>query len=937
MIGRVDDIASRTPLIGREAELARFIGLFKRAEAGRGAAALVLGAGGLGKSRLVAEVGARTAAMGATVVATQSSTFDSGVPYALVSGLIDDLPGDRPGAVADLVDEIRTEIGLSTGGESGRRNSVVTLADRLVRELTAQSPLVIVADDLHLADDDSLALLTRLSRTFSRTRTLLLGTARTHGAYVSKSVPDVIGFLERADQGVAIDLTALDKSETRSVVLEILGTMPDDELTSFVYESARGNPFFTSEVVRSLIRGDRIRRSSSRAHLVEGERIPQSHTSLIHRFFEVGSVDTQVARVLSAFGRIEVARLGALVAVSGIPEIQIRKCFDRLVLAGLLRHDDRNGFTFTHSLLRDALYDDIGPAEQRQFHRLIAEFLMSERDRGAHVDTSDLAAHVAACAERGDQRAISILVDAGHRVSSIAPLVAASWFERAGNLVLEGSPQAATLAAERAHALFRASRPIETVKAAEVALAGLESGRLRDRTICDVVNSLYISGDLHGAISFIERQGEIVELPLSVQAQYEHFRAQLGTQEPGRCDHFLDFEPAVGTQETVTFAHDLFHASTVDRFDVVDKGIRILEGLRPLASEPARFATDSFLAMVHLTCEDMEAVQAAIDRIDSTDSARSNLSLSALLETAVCTLQFVHGQWDDALSYSDDLLWQMESQGIRIVEAFLRANPCLILVERGDVRAARELARTMFTPAHGMKPTVDSALSRVDRACGDPEKGIERLERLLDTRRRLSIYGQSHLILEELAYCYSEAGRSNDASRVVAELRSEWAESPLKYVSCRANLGFGTIRRDVDSLVRAVEIGERANYPFEVGRGRLMLAECGVDARDNFERAHDAFEALGAVPWRQRALAGLRRLGVSVPRPTRKSLDNLTGPEAAIAKLVAQGLTNKQVASTLHYSVKTIEVYLTRIYAKTSTTSRLDLARAVDRGVLDTT
>lgn len=935
MTGRVDDIASRTPLIGREAELARIIGLFKQAEAGRGAAALVLGAGGLGKSRLVAEVGARTAAMGAMVVATQSSTFDSGVPYALLSGLVDDLPGDRPDAVSDLVSEIRAEIGRSTGGESGRRNSVVTLADRLVRELTAQLPLVIVADDLHLADDDSLALLTRLSRTFSRTRTLLLGTARIHGAYVSTRVPDVVGFLERADQGAVIDLTALDMSETRSVVLELLGTMPDDELTSFVFESSRGNPFFTLEVVRSLIQSDRIRRSSSRAHLVNSERIPHSHTSLIHRFFEVGSVDTQVARVLSAFGRIEVARLATIAAVSGIPETHVRECFDRLVSAGLLRHDGRSGFTFTHSLLRDALYDDIGPAEQRRLHRSIAEFFMAERERGARVDSSDLAAHVAASAERGDQRAISILVDAGHRVASVAPLVAASWFERAANLVTDGSPQAASLAAERAHALFRASRPIETVKAAEVALAGLEPGRLRDRTISDVVNSLYISGDLDGAISFIESQGEVIELPLSVQAQYEHFRAQLGTQEPGRCDHFLDFEPAIGTQETVTFAHDLFHASTIDRFDVVERGIRILDDLRPLASEPVRFATDSFLAMVHLTCEDMEAVQAAIDRVDSTDTARSNLSLSALLETSVCTLQVVHGQWDDALSYSDDLLWQMESQGIRIVEAFLRANPCLILVERGDVRAARELARTMFTPAHGMKPTVDSVLSRVDRACGDPEKGIERLESLLDTRRRLSIHGQSHLILEELAYCHLAAGRSEDAGRVAAELRSEWAESTLSYVGCRANLGYGTVRRDVDSLARAVEIGERANYPFEVGRGRLLLAECGVDARDNFERARDVFDTLGAMPWRQQALAGLRRLGVSVPRSPKNGADGLTDAEVAIVKLVAQGMTNKEVASSLHYSVKTVEVYLTRIYAKTNTTSRLDLARAVDRGALD--
>lgn len=937
MNGRVDDNASRTRLIGREAELARIVGLFKQAETGRGAAALVLGVGGVGKSRLVSEVSARTASMGALVVATQSSTFDAGVPYALLSGLVDDLPSDAPDSVATVVQQIRSEIGQSANGESGRRNNVVSLADLLLRELTSQSPLVIVADDLHLADDDSLALLTRLSRTISRTRTMLLGTARIHGAYVSASVPDLISFLERTDIGTVIDLGALDVSETRSVVREILGTMPDDELTSFVFESSRGNPFFTSEVVRSLSRSDRIRCSTSRAHLVDGERVPQSHTSLIHRFFEVGSIDTQVARVLSVFGRIELERLDAIAAVTGISSSLVRECFDRLVAAGLLQHDGRNGFAFAHSLLRDSLYDDIGPAEQRRLHRSIAEFFMAERDRGAYVDSSDLAAHVAASAEHGDHRAISILVEAGHRVASVAPLVAASWFDRAANLVEDGSPQAAILGAERAHALFRASRPVETVKAAEVALAGLEPGRLRDRTICDVVNSLYISGDLHEAIAFIEKVGEIRDLPHSVQAQYEHFRAQLGLSSCGRCDRFLGIDFALDTQPTVTLAHDMLHSSTTGRLDVVARGIAMIDALAPMASGAARFALDSVLAMTFLTFEDVVSAKAVVERNARTGAARSNLSLSALFETSICTLQFMYGEWDECLRYSDDILWQMESNGIRIMESFLRSSSCLIQAERGEIRASRELARTLSTPCYGMKSTVESAIARVDRAVGHPERAVERLEALLRLRTKAGITVANHLILEELAQSYYVAGRQREACSTVDRLRDEWANSPYVYVECRANLVYGGIRRDIESLERAARIAEHEGFVFEAGRSRLMLAECGVDERANFETARDAFDSLAAMPWRQHALAGLRRLGVSVPRAPRSGVDGLSEAESAIAKLVAQGMTNKQVAASLHYSVKTVEVYLTRIYAKTNTTSRLDLARAFDRGAIDIT
>lgn len=931
---RTDEKLSRPALIGREAELATIVGLFKQAEAGRGAAALVVGAGGVGKSRLVSEVSLRVESMGALVVTSHSSTFDAGVPYSLLSGLVDDLPADQRGEIGDVVEQIRAHIGRSLVDSSGRRNNVVSLADRLVRLLTLDSPLVIVADDLHLADDDSLALLTRLSRTFSRTRTMLMGTARVHGAYVSPRIGDLVGFLQGSEQGMVIDLAALDPSETRSVIRELLGTMPDEDLTSFVYSSSRGNPFFTSEVVRSLFRSGRIRNSSTRAHLIEGERLPQSHTSLIHRFFEVGSVDTQVARVLSTFGRIELSRLSAIEAVSGLSENVIRESFDRLVAAGLLHDEGRSGFAFTHSLLRESLYDDIGPAEQRRLHHSIAEYFIGERARGGVVDETELATHVSASAEKGDTRAIAILVEAGHRVAQVAPLAAASWFEQAARLADDDPALRAVLAAERAHALFRASRPVESVTIAQEALADLEPGRLRNRTISDVVNCLYISGDLQGVINFIECQGDVSELPLSVRAQYEHFLVQLGSVDRRRCDHFLEADTASGTQETVTLAHDMFHAAIIDRTDLIDRGVERIESWRSTASDSVRLATDSFLSMAFLTYEDMKSARNVLANWTAVDATRSNMSLSALLETTACALQYVHGEWDDALLYADDLLWQMETHGVRIVEAFLRSVPSRILLERGDIRSARELSRKLFTVAHGMKPTVESVVAHIERASGRPEKGIERLTRLLDEHRLFGISIQGHHILEELSQCYLAARLENEAFRTVDRLHEEWADSKFEYVSCCANLVHGSIRRDPLSLTTAFDIARREGFVFEEGKSRLMLAEIGVDAPENFERSRDLFERLGALPWRQQSQAGLRRLGISSSRSTRRSEKGLTEAETAIAGLVAQGMTNKEIAAALHYSVKTVEVYLTRVYAKTGSSSRIELARAVDSGRL---
>ena len=929
-----DRTFARTPLIGRDAHLAIVMGLFKQAESGRGSVALMTGPGGVGKSRLVAEIANRAKSMGALVLRSQSSTFDAGIPYTLLSRLIDDLPEDVSPEIRDLVARIRSQISNVEPMVPGRRNATAFDTDRLLRLLTVETPLVIVADDLHLVDDDSLALLTRLLRTINQTPTLLLGTARRHGTHVSPSLPELIDFLERSNWGEVVDLVDLDRLETRSVIAELLGVSPDNNLTSLVFESSHGNPFFTTEVVRTLIRSGRIHTSTSRAHLGAGERLPQSHTSLIHRFFEVGSVDTQVARVLSTFGRIEIDRIGAISVVSGIDELLVGKCVDRLVAAGLLWCDERDGYKFTHSLLREALYDDIGPVEQRRLHRSIASHLMRLSEGGVEVDIVDLATHFAASAERGDTKAREVLTEAGQSVAAVAPLVAASWFEQAANLAEEGTVEWAEILAERAHCLFRASRPLETVKVAKSALSVLGAGRLRERTICDVVNSLYISGDLHGAIEFIERVGQDSTLPHSVKAQYAHFRTQLGTSTTVRCDHFLEFEPSTGTLETVMLAHDMLHSSTVGRLDIIAKGIERIDQLRPIVGKATRFAMDSFLAMSLVTIEDFAATKAVIDRNEHSSELGSNLSLSALFETTVCTLQFFSGEWDECIRYSDDVLWQMESNGIRIMEAFLRSSTCLIQVERGDLRSAREIARTLFTPAHGMKATVDSAVARVDRAIGHPERGIERLETLLNEKQRLGMEVSAHLILGELALCHQAAGSQRNAERIVDRLCEEWAGSQYGYVKCRANLVYGSVQGDVESLNLAAQIAEKEGFKFEHGKSRLMLAEHGIDARANFEIARDVFESLGAVPWRQQTLAGLRRIGVSSPRSGKRSGEELSEVEMRIVELVAQGMTNKAIASALHYSIKTVEVYLTRIYGKTATTSRLDLARAVDRGLV---
>ena len=116
------------------------------------------------------------------------------------------------------------------------------------------------------------------------------------------------------------------------------------------------------------------------------------------------------------------------------------------------------------------------------------------------------------------------------------------------------------------------------------------------------------------------------------------------------------------------------------------------------------------------------------------------------------------------------------------------------------------------------------------------------------------------------------------------------------------------------------------------------LRSCSASSRTiraNLTLAYRLYDSFGAAPARRRAAAGLRSRNLTVPRRSAHQGAGLTDTEAQLVRLVYDGLSNQQIATAMHYSRKTIEVYLSRVYVKTGSASRLELIRAVERGDLD--
>jgi DNA-binding CsgD family transcriptional regulator len=178
-------------------------------------------------------------------------------------------------------------------------------------------------------------------------------------------------------------------------------------------------------------------------------------------------------------------------------------------------------------------------------------------------------------------------------------------------------------------------------------------------------------------------------------------------------------------------------------------------------------------------------------------------------------------------------------------------------------------------------------------------------------------------------------GRPGDAEPALAVLAEVAADRVSPWSVTTLHRCIGRVRGDPAALARAVEAADTGGLVFE--KARAQLASAGPDAGrppraavDGLTEAYLTFHELGAHGLRRQAGGRLRELGAKVPRVRSRRPGLLTEAEDRVARLVQQGMRNRDIAAALHYSPRSVEVYLSRIYAKLGVSSRLELARALD-------
>lgn len=371
------------PLVGRDAELELLRGWIDDASSGRGRVVLVGGEAGVGKSALVTAVAEEARARGLRVLVGRTTEAEGAPPNWPWLQILDRL-GARP--------LLEGPAGADPDSEQ------FTRAEAVVAVLVSE-PGVIVIEDAHRADPASLRLLARLGDAVPDVPVALVVTHRSEPVDRSPAFDAVAESLGRVSGACRLDLAGVG----RAAVAGLLPAGLDAGTVERVWSVANGNPLLVGELGRHLAAGATL------------ATVPRSvREGVARRLARRSPACIELIRFAAVAGRTFSTRLVA--TATGRPALQVLTDLDEAVAASLVEPTTTVGvFRFVHALVRDAVLATMGAAEQAARHR-------------------DLALAVEACEADGDGRTLELarLWEAASPLGDQA--TAAQWCTRAGEV-----------------------------------------------------------------------------------------------------------------------------------------------------------------------------------------------------------------------------------------------------------------------------------------------------------------------------------------------------------------------------------------------------------------------------------------------------------------------------------------------------------------------
>jgi DNA-binding CsgD family transcriptional regulator len=930
-----------TGLLERENELATIEATLEGARSGDGRLLLIEGEAGAGKTSLLSAVAESAAQSEFLLLRASGSEYERDFPYGVVRQLLEPILAEETrraellsGSAALAAPVFEPETAPADGRDPF---SIQHGLYWLVADLAESAPLALLVDDAQWTDVVSLRALAYLARRLGDLPLVLALTVRSgeRGEHT-----ELLGALRREPQCELIVPPPLSEEASATLAAEELGRQPSERFNQACHDATMGNPFLMVELLRSLGAEGTEPSDASAGRLAQ---IAASGVSraILTRLGQLGSSAIEVAQAVAVLEPNAEVRM--IAALAGLTGEQTAEACARLVAARLLT--DSRPLAFVHPLVRAAVLGDMSEPQRAAAHTRAAR-LLAESD--ADLDT--VAAQLLLAEPGGDEWVSAALrAAAAAALDRAAPDPAVRYLRRA---LREPPPRSERLATSRelGAALLRANDA-----------EGIEVLRAVRSTLTEPAERAEIAADLALSFAVRWRSEEAVAMVEESLAEVGDPRSSVGVKLRGALLMVVLWGHP-GVPEGAMPAPDeeldprrpecrslLAMSSILYAF-----GLRSIEGAREMAE--ATVADTALLEVDWATGVNPTAALVTLTLTDRGDTVgdyfevvveiarRRGTPLGTSGSHGIrCYCHLLDGELREAEADAEVALRVARQSGFPIALSSWLGAAVKTLVARGELVRAEELLdeiwRDRELPGGIPGALLPCARGELRLAMGRP---AEARHDFLAAAERVGFlpYANPEVFgwRTGLALCERALGNPKEARELAAE-----AVGLAHKAGSSRGLGIALrVQGAIAEGTEGIELLRKATDLLATTRARLQhahaLADLGAalrranrrrDAREPLREALDLAHRCGATQLEERVRTELAATGARPRKAVMSGVESLTPSELRIARMAAEGMTNREIAQALTVTAKTVETHLRHVFQKLGIARRTELSGAL--------
>ncbi|MGI9601859.1 MAG: ATP-binding protein [Acidimicrobiales bacterium] len=893
---------------------------------GLGRVIRIEGEAGIGKTTLVSEVVATAADHGMTVWTAAAAPLDRATPY----GVLTRLRSVEEVLIADVLrpgDAARGRAGAQPAAEVERFSATEVLIEAV--EDRSQRPTVMVIEDLHWADAASLQALASIGQITLSHPLLMVVTHRSGHDH------DPLAQLNHDLRSVgAIDVTVppLSDVEVEELLATLCGGAPSAALVERA-QGASGNPFLLREFVDGLLAEGNLVQRNEQIEAATADLPHQLRDAVSRRLRQLSDGTGDIVRAASVQGaHVDV---GDLAAILDVAPVRLAEPIDEAVQAGLFEESD-TGLRFRHDLVRDAVYQGMPSGVRAATHRQMAA-LLAQRGASAAL----VGSHVVLAGDT-DAAVIEQLRLAAVETAPVAPESALDFLDRAARLCADDLATRQVIERARMEALTAAGRLTEAEDAARWLLERApqpDRAEIRAR----LGGIAEIAGHSERALELLEQAreesaGDTQRAPIAALAAYS--AASSGSYDRARELAREAIETGARVGDPVGQSAGLALLARLSTFEnVLAEGLESGARAVAIADADPSGAAHQYIPIYYYahTAHDADQLEVALELVARGNQLAETHGMAwtlPLFGSVAAACHYRRGDLDRAAAEAEVAAEVAQRTTSRQTLMWAHATLALVAVEVDDLgNARRSLDAGVRCWTEGQSSMGVSAIvlanARVTAAEGDTTRALADLEVAWDLFEAVGTPFCQPEVAYDLFVLARAHGRQDLVERAIGATRVAASASGVAAIDATAEWMAAVHSDDGAAAQTALDRLRRGPRRLEVAHWLAHEPELlGDDALSEALAMFDELGATGpAAQVRERLVAQGRQ-----PEGALAGWDSLTPTELEIARLLAEGSTNAQIAQQRGSSRRTVESHLGRIYQKLRIDGRVKLTvAAADR------